>query len=80
MHCAGVLQFQGSLQSEKIIDRKASLQNPVSSGGAAEEIYDCSLKESSNHLSAVASGEVRTGIRIRHLQRQNQPCMENSVT
>lgn len=80
MHCAGVLQFQGSLQSEKIIDRKASLQNPVSSDGAAEEIYDCSLKESGNHLSAVASGEVRTGIRIRHRQRQNQPCIENSVT
>ncbi|KAL0011342.1 hypothetical protein SO802_006450 [Lithocarpus litseifolius] len=38
--------FQGSLQSEKIIDRKASLQNPVSSDGAPEEIYDCSLKQS----------------------------------
>lgn len=80
MHCAGVLQFQGSLQSEKIIDRKASLQNPVSSGGAAEEIYDCCLKESSNHLSAVANGEVRTGIRKRHRLQQNQPCIENSVT
>uniref|UniRef100_A0A7N2LQH7 Uncharacterized protein n=1 Tax=Quercus lobata TaxID=97700 RepID=A0A7N2LQH7_QUELO len=57
--CSGSdTEFQGSLQSEKIIDRKASLQNPVSSGGAAEEIYDCSLKESSNHLSAVASGEM----------------------
>ena len=50
------------MQSEEIIDRKphlqmetTPLQNPISSGGGAEQIYDSSLKESNNHLSAFAS-------------------------
>ncbi|KAK9994925.1 hypothetical protein SO802_024628 [Lithocarpus litseifolius] len=53
-------QFQGSLKSEDIIDRKAPLQNPISSSGASEQMYDYSLKESSNYLTAASSGEVRT--------------------
>jgi hypothetical protein len=38
------------------------------SGG---QTYNCSLKESSDHFTAVPSGEVRTGIRIRTRQPQN---------
>ena len=56
------------------------LQNPVSSGGGAEQIYDSRLKESNNHLSAFASGEVRNGFSITPRQRQNQPSNENSMT
>jgi hypothetical protein len=75
------------LPAEEIIDRKphlqmetTPLQNPVSSGGGAEQIYDSRLKESNNHLSAFASGEVRNGFSITPRQRQNQPSNENSMT
>ncbi|KAK7856300.1 protein ntm1-like 9 [Quercus suber] len=61
--------FQGSLKSEDIIDRKAPLQNPISSSGA-EQMYDYSLKESSNHL---------TGITIRQRSQKNQPGIGNSM-
>ena len=40
------------------------------------QTYNCSLKESSDHFTAVASGEVRTGIRIRTRQPQNLPLTE----
>ena len=56
------------------------LQNPDSSVGGAEQIYDSSLKESNNHLSAFASGEVRNGFSIMPRRRQNQPSNENSMT
>jgi hypothetical protein len=56
------------------------LQNPVSSGGGAEQIYDSSIKESNNHLNLFASGEVRNGFSITPRQRQNQPSNENSMT
>ncbi|GMY07659.1 protein ntm1-like 9 [Fagus crenata] len=75
------------LQAEEIIDRKphlqmetTPLQNPISSGGGAEQIYDSSLKGSNNHLSAFASGEVRNGFSITPRQRQKQPSNENSMT
>ncbi|KAM4075929.1 hypothetical protein ACJW30_12G025900 [Castanea mollissima] len=71
--------FQGSLRSEDIIDRKAPLQNPISSSGASEQMYDYILKESSNHLTAASSGEVRTGITIRHRPQIIQPGIENSM-
>ncbi|XP_030935067.1 NAC domain-containing protein 91-like [Quercus lobata] len=71
--------FQGSLKSEDIIDRKAPLQNPISSSGASEQMYDYSLKESSNHLTAASSGEVRTGITIRQRSQKIQPGIGNSA-
>lgn len=77
MHCNGVQHFQGSLKSEDIIDRKAPLQNPISSSGASEQMYDYSLKESSNHLTAASSGEVRTGITIRQRSQKIQPGIGN---
>lgn len=42
-------------------------------------MYDHSLKESSNHLTAASSGEVRTGITIRHRSQKIQPGIENSM-
>lgn len=50
------------------------------SGGAAEQTYNSSLKESSDHLTTVASGEVRPGIRIRTRQPQNEPLMKGVST
>jgi len=79
LHCNGVQHFQGSLKSEDIIDRKAPLQNPISSSGASEQMYDYSLKESSNHLTAASSGEVRTGITIRQRSQKIQPGIGNSA-
>nr|POF09690.1 hypothetical protein CFP56_52068 [Quercus suber] len=42
-------------------------------------MYDYSLKESSNHLTAASSGEVRTGITIRHCSQKIQPGIGNSM-
>ena len=51
MHCNGVQHFQGSLKSEDIIDRKAPLQNPISSSDHSAAATTSAFSEPENILS-----------------------------
>ncbi|XP_059432000.1 NAC domain-containing protein 91-like isoform X2 [Corylus avellana] len=71
-------ELEGSVQvrhqsEEVVLQSKSYKLEDFTSGG---QTYNCSLKESSDHVTAVASGEVRTGIRIRTRQPQNLPFIE----
>ncbi|XP_062147475.1 protein NTM1-like 9 isoform X2 [Alnus glutinosa] len=76
-------ELQGPLRSEEVaLQSKSDKPEDFASDGAAEQtynssLYNSSLKESSDHLTTVSSGEgSRTGIRIRTRQSQNEPLME----
>ncbi|XP_062147473.1 NAC domain-containing protein 91-like isoform X2 [Alnus glutinosa] len=70
-------ELQGPLWSEEVaLQSKSYKPEDFTSDGAAEQTYNSSLKESSDHLTTVASGEGRTGIIRRTRQSQNEPLME----